>query len=174
MREIKLPDTLDSKKTAGSYLMFSVIRDKDLEKRINNFLFRLLNSNGSLEFEPQDYPHVTLFATPDEISYFHKLELVSYLRSLLPPSNNLLDLEVTGVDLFSEDKQTLVVRFHSNTLENLNKKLCEFMSDRGFQMSTWGYNPHMTLGRVSRSNIYIPPMEDLKVKFKNVTLSIGF
>ena len=131
MGTITFADKVDHKKIAGTYLMFSILEDKNFENAINKFLFQLFNSNQDFEFEPQDYPHVTLFATPQDLSYSGKLEAISYIRSILPPSQSLIDLEVVGLDFFSEDKKTLVVRLHSDTLEELNKKLCDFMQERG-------------------------------------------
>jgi len=174
MREIKFSEPADIKKLAGTYLMFSAVVDKDVQSKINQYLFQVFNANASVEFEPQDYPHVTLFASPDDIGYSHKLELISFVRNVLPPSNKLIDVEVTGTELFSDDKQTLVVRLGSNKLDELNKKICDFMSNRGFKMSEYSFNPHITLGRVSRSDIYLPPIEDMGIIFKNLTVSIGY
>jgi 2'-5' RNA ligase len=174
MREVKFSNNANHKKLAGTYLMFSAIEDKELREGINKYIFHLVNSNTDLDFEPQEYPHVTLFASPDDIGYASKLELISYARSILPPSNRLIDVEVVGTDLFSEDKQTLVIRLRSDSLDEMNSKICAFMSERGVKMSEYSFNPHLTLGRLSRSEVHLPPVEGMGISFKNLTISVGY
>jgi len=160
------------KSVASAYYMFSLIADQDFKDEVNSFLFNLRNLNTDLEFEPQEYPHITLFTTPSSLDYPTKMEMTSFIRRVIPRDCGTLDLEILGVDFFGDDKLTLVLRVGSEELHKINSKIREFTKERGLEQSHYDFNPHMTLGRVNKNKLYIPPVPRLNFKISDLRLSI--
>ena len=172
MRKLFLNNDSLLKKISSSYFMFSLIADQDFKDQINSFLFQLKNMNVDLEFEPREYPHITLFTTPDNFDYASKMEAVSFIRRVIPRDCETLNLRVSHVDFFGDDHLTLVIRVESEELERINSKIRQFMKERGVELSKYDFNPHMTLGRVNKNKLYIPPVPQLSFKISDLRLSI--
>ena len=159
-------------KTASTFLIFSVFPSEEFLDSLDEFLLQLTNMNTKFGFEPENNPHITLFGTPATVNYSCKLELVSFARKLLPPSETLVDLEIKGLDWFSQDKKTLVIVLESEVLRGINQKLCDFMKERGVELSEWDYTPHITLGRCERNDLVLPAIKDFNIKLKDLKISI--